>query len=339
MSIGVRRSFGIGAEELAAASRAALEVPFVDEAELWIARPNEDAIALGAFQRASSLEPSQLPVVRRGSGGPAVRIGKGTLWVALLLPRVDALVACDEARIVNRYVRPLLRALTKCGALAHFFGRDWVSVKHRPAGWIGFAHERGSGRAVVEAFIARETRFDLGPRAAYLGKEPGTLEEIVGTRVEEGRLAEAIVAAYAGAYGRAAVDRGAISPPPDSGGGREGGLFSRGALIDSPWSATVDEVIGLLGAGPDANGQFRIGGDLLVSRDALASLETSLKTASDDDIDALVDAALGAPGVAIDGVASLRSVSAVIREARELGRTAERRPPSRPPPESGGGER
>ena len=94
MTIGVRRSFGIGARDLAAASQSALDVPLADEAELWIARPSEDAIALGAFQRSSGA--SGHLVVRRGSGGPAVRMGEGTLWVALLLPRVDALVACDE---------------------------------------------------------------------------------------------------------------------------------------------------------------------------------------------------------------------------------------------------
>ena len=35
------------------------------------------------------------------------------------------------------------------------------------------------------------------------------------------------------------------------------------------------EAIGPLGAGPDARGVFRVGGDLLVSRDALARLEAA----------------------------------------------------------------
>ena len=120
MALAVRRSFGIGARDLAAASRAALDVPLVDEAELWIARPAGEALAIGAFQRNPGGES-----VRRGSGGPTVRMGEGTLWVALLLPRVDALVACDEAHLFIRYVRARLRSLTRCGALAHFFGRDW----------------------------------------------------------------------------------------------------------------------------------------------------------------------------------------------------------------------
>jgi hypothetical protein len=278
-----------------------------DEAELWFARPAAHAIAIGAFQR--SPEEATDPIVRRGSGGPAVRMGEGTLWLALVLPRVDALVACDAGHIVNRYVRPLLRALTKCGALAHFFGRDWVSVGHRPAAWVGFGHDRASGRTVVEAFVARETRFDAGPRESVMGKEPGTLASIVGSAIDEERLVSEITRAYADAYGRTAFDRG---PLPAI----EEGADDDDRPADPPWSATLDEVIGPLGAGPDASGRFRVGGDLLVSRDALASLETSLANAGDDEVGAAVDAALGAPGVALDGVRSLGSVRDVILAGR-----------------------
>jgi hypothetical protein len=181
-----------------------------------------------------------------------------------------------------------------------------VSVKHRPAAWVGFAHDQASGRAVVESFVAWETPFDVGPRASYLGKEPGTLASIVGVAVDEVRLADAIVAAYSEAYGGAAVDRGPIPRVDAAAGERD----------DPPWAATVEEVIGELGAGPDANGQFRVGGDLLVSRDALASLEASIASTRDEDVGAAVDAALGAPGVALDGVKSLASVRDVILAAR-----------------------
>src|ERR1700685_4509113 len=99
MAIGVRRSFGVEAREIAAASRAALDLPLADEAELWIGRPASEAIALGAFQPLTG--DAARPIVRRGSGGPAVRMGEGTLWLALVLPRIDALVACDAAHIVN----------------------------------------------------------------------------------------------------------------------------------------------------------------------------------------------------------------------------------------------
>jgi hypothetical protein len=309
MALGVRRSFGIDARLLEAATRSALSAPLADEAELWIGRPAGDAMVLGAFQRRASADAGV--VVRRGTGGPAVRVGSGTVWMALVLPRVDALTSCDEAHLVNRYVRPLLRALTKCGCLAHFFGRDWVSVKHRPAAWVGFGHDAGSGRAVVEAFVARETPFDVGPRASYLGKEPGTLAQIVGASVDEARLVDAIVEAYAGAYGRAAIDRGEVGV---AGGSEVGSEVD----VEPPWKGVVEEVIGTVGAGPDGRGVFRVGGDLLVSRDALAALEAALPAVRDEDVGAKVDEVLGARGVAVDGVRSLASVRDAVLAARAL---------------------
>src|ERR1700733_15347702 len=99
MALGVRRSFGIGAGDLASASRAALDAPLTDEAELWLARPADDAPTLGAFQR--NVAPGAPRVVRRGSGGPAVRMGDGTLWLPLLLPPVAALAAGRETHPLN----------------------------------------------------------------------------------------------------------------------------------------------------------------------------------------------------------------------------------------------
>jgi hypothetical protein len=222
------------------------------------------------------------------------------------LPRPDALVSCDERHLVNRYVRPLLRALTRSGSLAHYFGRDWVSVKHRPAAWVGFAHDASTGRAVVEAFVARETPFHDEARASYLGKAPGTLAEIVGEAPGEGRLAESVVAAYADAYGRAAIDRGPI---------RAGDEMI--VLPEPAWAGAVEEAIGLVAAGPDASAVFRVGGDLLVSRDALRALEAAVGSAADADVGAVVDATLGAPGVALDGVRALTSVRDAILAARQ----------------------
>jgi hypothetical protein len=61
---------------------------------------------------------------------------------------------------------------------------------------------------------------------------------------------------------------------------------------------------------------MRVGGDLLVSRDALARLETLVTDARDEDVGRIVQETLGAPGVAIDGVRSLAGVRDVILRAR-----------------------
>ena len=213
MAIGVRRSFESARAKLASASRAALDVPLADEAELWIG-------ALGRGRRGPRRVPTKHAArapsarrparIRRPERSPRRRYIVGRAPA----PARHALVACDEAHLVNRYVRPLLRALTKCGALAHFFGRDWISVRHRPAAWVGFAHDRASGRAVIEAFVARETPFALEPRASFLGKEPGTWRRSSARR-STGAPRRRNRRGLADAHGRTAIDRGPL-PPGDA---------------------------------------------------------------------------------------------------------------------------
>jgi hypothetical protein len=231
--------------------------------------------------------------------------------VALALAHPGAITPCDEKRIVNRYVRPLLKALTRTTpvrAQAHFFGSDWVDLLHRPVAWVGFAHDASSRRTLFEAFVAVRTPFTLAPRAAFRSKVPATLEELAGAPVDPTRIADAVVEAYlaasAGAEATMADDGGppfAQDASPDDVG------------IDPPWAATLEEAIGIVAAGPDARGTFRVGGDLLVSRDALANLERRI--AGGDDPGLAVDETLGAAGVALDGVRTLRSVRDVIARA------------------------
>ena len=312
--MGILRAGDRSAREIGAHSRAALDRALVHPGELWVAVVADEALVLGAFQRGAGL-PTDRPRVRRGSGGPEVRVGPGTVHVALALAHPAALVSCDEKRIVNRAVRPLLRALTRVGALAHFFGRDWVSVRHRPAAWVGFAHDASTRRTLFEAFVALRAPFHVTERASFLGKAPGTLEEIVGTRYEPQRVVDAIVDAYVTAWAVEPIDLAVGAP--HLGGPRGESLEAIETLpADPPWAATVEEAIGPLGAGPDAAGTFRVGGDLLVSRDALARLEAGAASAADHDLAALVDGTLAVPGVALDGVRSLTSVRSLILRAR-----------------------
>ena len=195
-SVAVAYPGALHARDVAARSRDSLDRALAHDAELTIASVADDAAILGAFQRAGEVH-ADCTLFRRGSGGAAVRVGPGTLWVSLALARVDALVACTPDRIMNRHVRPLLRALTKSGALAHYFGKDWISVAHRPAASCGFSHDRGSGRCMFEAFVALSTPFALGPRGSFDGKEPATLAELTGKTFDPARVARAIGDAYA----------------------------------------------------------------------------------------------------------------------------------------------
>ncbi len=314
------RAGEVGSRQIAANSRSALDRPLPYAAELWISVARDRALLLGAFQRGGGIirrdgggsEGSS--TLRRGSGGPEVVLARGTLHVALALAEPGALGPCDEKRIVNRLVRPLLRALTKTGYPAHFFGRDWISVLHRPAAWVGFAHDATTRRTLFEAFVAVSTPFAASARASFLGKEPCTLDGLIGRSVDTTRLVRAIVDAYVAAYDLEAVE---ISPP--STGEGAGPAFGEDSADadDPPWAATCEEAIGLLGAGPDARGVFRVGGDLLVSRDALARLESRAAHAPKGEIARITDETLGAAGVALDGIRSLTSVRDLIERARE----------------------
>ncbi len=301
--LGVMPTAVRSARDVAALSRASLDVPLRRPGELAVSVLQDEALLVGAFQRGAGL-PDRWPLLRRGSGGPEVLAAAGSLHVALALAAPDALVACDEKRIVNRYVRPLLRALTRSGHLAHYFGRDWVSAAHRPVAWVGFAHDSSSRRTLFEAVVAVRAPFAVTQRASFLGKPHGSLESIGGSAVDPERLAAAVVDAYAG--DTPAVElawRDAPASPEDP-------------RADPPWAATAEEAIGTLGAGVDASGVFRVGGDLLASRDALERLSSRAGTIAPDELPQLVDETLAAPGVALDGVRSLASVLDVIRRAR-----------------------
>jgi hypothetical protein len=310
--LGVYAALERGARVIAGFSQGALDrSPLASPAhaaELCVSVAAGDAVLAGAFQRARDWP--DVPWLRRGSGGAEVRLGEGSVHVALSLAHPAALVACDEKRIVNRYVRPLLRALNgtaSTGTLAHYFGRDWVSVAHAPVAWVGFAHDAGTRRTLVEAVVAVRVPFAVRERASFQGKAPSTLEAVRGGAVNAARLAEAIVEAYARDALVEPLD--ALPPVPPS-------LADLRESPEPPWAATLEEAIGTLGAGPDARGVFRVGGDLLVSRDALALLERRLAGASDEELPAIIDATLAAPGVALEGVRSLASVLDVVSRAR-----------------------
>ncbi len=297
--------------DLCALSRAGLDRSLLHPAELLVAVPKDSALVLGAYQRPSELGPLLSAFSawdRRGTGGAEAIVGTGTVWLQLTLAQCSALVPCPPQRLINRYVRPLLRAVTELGVLAHYFERDWVSGAKRPIASVAFAHDTATGRAYFEAIASVTTPLSIRSRAATMGKEPATLAEL-GMLADATALAQAIVASYEDAYGASAGELAIANPP-------------RGfnAPVEASWAATCAEAIGIVAAGRDRDGILRVGGELMVSRDALSRLESALgelpAAAGLDAIGACVDAALGAPGVALFGVRSLRSIRDVIARAR-----------------------
>ncbi len=305
------------AAEIAEHSRSALDRRLACDAELWLAVATDEARIRGAFQRVVEREPNAgsaveampaMPAMRRGSGGPEVLLGPGTVHVALALANPASLGPSDEKRIVNRCVRPLLRALTAMGTPAAFFGRDWVSVSKLPAAWVGFGHDAATRRTLFEVFVAVASPFAPPGRGSFRGRSPASLQSIAGRALDPARLARAVADAYAEGHDVLTLEP---TPPADS---------NIGSAIEGrpepPWAATCEEAIGVVGAGRDAGGVFRVGGDLLVSRDALGRLEARAALLPEDEIGPAVDETLLAPGVALDGIRSLGSLRDVILRAR-----------------------
>ncbi len=279
----------------------ALDRELVRPAELHVTEAAGEARVLGAFQRGAGA-PAGPPLVRRVSGGATVLVAPGTLHVTLALAHPRVLYPVDARRLLNRYVRPLLRALTKLGAPASYFGRDWVSVAHRPVASVGFAHDARTGRAALEAFIAVRAPFSE-PRASFLGKAPASLDEVAGREIDPESLARAVADAYVEAAGGKGVDISARPPPGDLGG-------DAALRAEPPWAATAAEAIGEVCAGRDAAGRLRLGGDFLASRDAVARVEERVAGVGDG----ATAGAIGASG-AVGAIGAIEAIGAIVDEA------------------------
>jgi hypothetical protein len=307
-SLAVRRLDRSTARDLANAS-VSWSASDLDAPVLTVGVAEDDAVVLGQFQRASEIEGGA--PLRRGSGGGAARVAPGTLWTQLVLPRPDALVPCSADKLLNRYVRPLLRALTRsAGAPVSYFGRDWISMAGRPVGLVSFAHEANTGKSLFEAIVGVAAPFAIADRRSFLGKAPATLDALAGRSLDPSSVADAVVASYAGlaASTRELDPRGPWA------------ALDAYALVraDPPWAATSEEAIGTIGAGPDANGRLRVGGELMASGDAIAALEARIGAMAEltaADVGQAVDETLAAGGAVTFGVRSLASIRDVILAA------------------------
>jgi hypothetical protein len=307
----VVRTGAATARELAAWSRGAMDMALDGGAELWAHEATTEALVLGAFERADGAHVS--PVFQRGSGGASVLVAPGTIHVALVLRHSAELTECAPDKIVNRYVRPLLRALTGLGATARYFGRDWISVEHTPVAWVGFGHDATTGRSLFEAFVAGERAFAPAGRPTFMGKEPGTLRDVVQRSTPPARIVEAVVTAYGRAYGEELVRRS--GEPPALGPGVPGGHDD--VPDETPWRATSEDVMGTVGAGPDREGRLRIGGALFASRDALHGIEVRASSIGPDaaEMVRMVDEVFQQAGVVLHGVRSPRTLSDLLLRA------------------------
>ena len=302
LAIETRRE--VSAREIATRSWNVLTAPREHLATLTVATvaAGQGAVLLGRFQRlgdALDFHPDAARL-RRASGGTHLWLAEGSVHVLLALASPDALVACTPASLVNRHVRPVLRAIG--GA---YFGRDWIAGARAgeggsarvPIGFAGFAHQASTGRSALEVVLPASAGWCDPARASHRGLTPAHLDE-------PARHVEATVAAYEAAFG--AADR------VRSDGA---GLGDEAPLVDpTPWAVSAAEAMGPVRAGRDAGGVLQLGGELFASVDRLEPLG-ALVDADPAAAGALVDAAFTAGGVIV-GVNDLARLRDVLLEAR-----------------------
>ena len=245
-------------------SQHALDSPLQGDVELTVTRLDGVATVLGAFQRPHGLSDAarHAPLLRRGSGGPFVTVGDGTLHVLLALSHPGALVPCDPRRRPWLGTsRPLLSALNSSRRAARSrsitsaaTGSAWSTG---PSAQVAFAHDSTTGRAAFEAFVAVTTPFAPPGRGSFSGKEPGTLASVTGRTFDMAQLVDSASRSFSSA------GRPVDVAPCAAGATRCQPPGSRSGPTIRPGTATAStRPSGSWERGSMAAGVFRLGGDL-----------------------------------------------------------------------------
>jgi hypothetical protein len=268
------------------------------------------ALLVGARQRAArvvdraSFERSAIPLVRRDTTGTHVFIAPtGAALFALALPTRTALVPDTRGpTTLNRNVRGWLQGLTRQGALAHYFGREWLTIHKRPAGVLALSGGLDQS-LLIELWIGLEAPLALPESLAsehertldrWLGKRPASFREVCPDKPLDHAHIDAIQARSLERYGIVAdlVPDTAIDPPRH--------LHSTSALWDDElertprrWIEPTRCAIGWIDAAVLDDGDLWIGGDVLVDQPAIEAITAALHRA-EPERSSLLDEALEA---------------------------------------------
>ncbi len=255
-----------------------------DDQAPWLAASivRGPAVLLGAAQRAGRVvqlracASRSTRVLRRATAGTAAYVGERAILWTLALPHVATLVPDATPRtLLNRNVRGFLKGLGQAGAIAHYFGREWISVRNRPAVLLGF-EVSPEGTVLIEAVAGVDAPIALPREIAtdderavdrWLGKSPAALGELMVRDPFE--IASVVTATVAQ---RAVVPVESVEP------------FEVAALPEvtreddpMPEGFTVARAkrvpIGWIDVGTDpATGRVWLGGDVLVPSHMLAAI-------------------------------------------------------------------
>jgi hypothetical protein len=209
-----------------------------------------------------------------------VYIGQHAIVWTLALPHVAALHPDATPRtLLNRNVRGFLAGLSRGGAPARYFGREWIAIDHRPAALLGF-DALADGRIVIEVFAGLDATIAL-PRELcadeeravdrWRGKEPLALG--AGDAATLARRVIEAVAARAGAR----EDRAAPPIDPDRALAVSITDPQDPAPIGLAVAASSRAPIGWIDAAVDvAATRLWIGGDALVASFAVRALADAI---------------------------------------------------------------
>lgn len=152
------------------------------------------AVILGAMQRtgcvinANACARKGVGMMRRLTTGPAAFLDGSGLILTLALPHVAAIYEDATNRtLLNRNVRPFLHAFNQASVMAHYFGREWISLRKSPAALIGFDMTR-TGAVLIEVILGADNSIALPKELQavterkidrFMGKTAVGLREIV----------------------------------------------------------------------------------------------------------------------------------------------------------------
>lgn len=261
------------------------------------------AIVLGAVQRAgrvvdlAACAAASAPVLRRATTGTAAYLHSEALLWTLALPHLGALVGDTRPEtLLNRNVRPFLKGFARAGATAHYFGREWIAVHHRPGALLGF-DVAPSGAVLIEVIAGYDASIAIPEQLAALeergvdrwrGKAPASLLTDHPGAAPPLEYAAAVIA---GVAERAAQPLDFVNPPDlaDLGGTDPSQVIEASDPIGPGFviPAPIRCPIGWLDVAfvPGEGGAAWVGGDLLAPRHALQAVARAVSGGAPVDLD------------------------------------------------------
>ena len=245
------------------------------------------AIILGAHQLAERVvdldrcNDHGVAVHRRATGGTAVHIAERGLLFTLALPHVAALAPdATYATLLNRNVRGFLQGLTRCGATAHYYGREWIAVRQRPGAVLGFEVTEDGG-VLIEVLAGydapvtlpaalQSARESVGDR--WLGKAPIALSDATGGKAPE-QIAARVMESCATRWKQPLIDH-PLDPLPIAATRVTRPLdpLADGMVPVAQVPCAIGWIDAARGWSPNGHEALWIGGDVLAPRHALERL-------------------------------------------------------------------